>query len=422
MNKVNYIIKENYDLKNKLDSIIVRLKENDVKYQGFKTIQFSLLLSNSLEEISDKSLYYIEEIFNIDKAILFIREDSYDILNNIDKEIKRIKIVDKKSISYTFLQPDIKVCNQNSTVHSSFQMMQEQEECSYILCPVLVGKEIVAAIGLYSKNKNKFSEDHEFDFIKDLVVVVSIGLKKINDLYLFNLNSKKDELTGLYNKYYLEKINEEFFNDYKNNKEVYSIFLLTVSNINKIYNQIGKRKTDDFFKNLGSKLEKILKYNNGTVGRYSENEFYVIAKENEYNGLEAIKDDILNNMNKAIEKIKIEISHVLTIINVSGKFNKLKHNNKAATHSDILFLLNKISEEEKNKISYSGNYSEDYYNKEKEILSNLDELIKDFGQSKSLDKIKDQDVYLELKKKIVEQWVEDIKNTNSSIVEYNPFM
>ena len=54
MSNISNLLKENYDLKNELESMVMRVKENEAKHNGFKVIQFSMLLSDNLDEISNK--------------------------------------------------------------------------------------------------------------------------------------------------------------------------------------------------------------------------------------------------------------------------------------------------------------------------------------------------------------------------------
>ena len=289
MNKVSNIIKENFDLKNELDSIIARLKENDTKHQGFKIIQFSILFSNTLQEINDKSLFYIEEIFDVDKAILFVREKTYDFIDDNTNHFKRIVKINKESLTYTFLQPEIKVCNQHSTVHDYFKMMPEGEDCSYLLCPVLYNDEIVAVIGIYSKDKNKFSEDHDFDFLKDLPIIMSIGLKKLNDTYLLNLKNYTHPITGLNNETYLEELNNKFYKNFKSKNDIYTITYIKIPGITDLNKLMGRKKVNKFIQDISKVLKGMGKKLKFEVGSISFSQFYCVIKGHSGNALMVIE-------------------------------------------------------------------------------------------------------------------------------------
>ena len=62
MSNISNLLKENYDLKNELESMVMRVKENEAKHNGFKVVQFSMLLSDNLEEIDSKPMHYIMQI------------------------------------------------------------------------------------------------------------------------------------------------------------------------------------------------------------------------------------------------------------------------------------------------------------------------------------------------------------------------
>ena len=86
MSNVSTLLKENYDLKNELESMVMRVKENEAKHNGFKVVQFSMLLSDNLDEIDNKPMRYIEEIFDIERAVLFIKKDAMAIAQNYNNQ------------------------------------------------------------------------------------------------------------------------------------------------------------------------------------------------------------------------------------------------------------------------------------------------------------------------------------------------
>ncbi|MDE7169546.1 MAG: GGDEF domain-containing protein, partial [Mucispirillum sp.] len=104
MSKLNTLLKENYDLKNELESMVLRVKENEVKHQGFKTVQYSMLLSDNLNEISDKPMRYIEEIFDIDKTALFIRRGAFAVAEQSQSLGSRVLTAADDAFKYTFLE------------------------------------------------------------------------------------------------------------------------------------------------------------------------------------------------------------------------------------------------------------------------------------------------------------------------------
>ena len=94
MSNISNLLKENYDLKNELESMVMRVKENEAKHNGFKVVQFSMLLSDNLEEIDSKPMHYIEEIFDIERAVLFIKKDSMAVVQNYANKGVRVRVIE----------------------------------------------------------------------------------------------------------------------------------------------------------------------------------------------------------------------------------------------------------------------------------------------------------------------------------------
>ena len=94
MSKVNSLIKENQELKKELTEMLEILKENEAKQKGFKIVEYAFLLSNSLKELNNKPLKYLEEIFDIDKSHLFINKDILDF--DTEEEFDRISFEETK--------------------------------------------------------------------------------------------------------------------------------------------------------------------------------------------------------------------------------------------------------------------------------------------------------------------------------------
>ncbi len=192
-NNINNIIKENHDLKNELESMVIRIKENEAKHNAFKVVQFAMLLSNNLEEVNNKPLKYIEDIFEIDRAVLFIKKDTFTLIETNTNKNYRIMVPDDTAFSYTFLENNIRLGSDKSIIHKDFQIMPSNMNYSYAIIPIIDNNSIVAALGFYSSNKNKFSPDNNYDFIEELAVIAYITLKKLENEYLLTIKGMEND-------------------------------------------------------------------------------------------------------------------------------------------------------------------------------------------------------------------------------------
>ncbi len=182
MAKMNDILKENYELKQELKSMVSMVRKNESIYKGFRIVGFSLLVSDTVLEISDTALKYLEEIFNLDKAVIFFKEDSYEILSSVALDIARVKIVSADAFRYTFLEKRIYNGKADASIHEAFKVLDG--EYSYILSPIKRDKDIIGAVGMYSLDDKRFVLEKNFDFISDLSIFTAISIKNLNNRYL----------------------------------------------------------------------------------------------------------------------------------------------------------------------------------------------------------------------------------------------
>ena len=248
MSNISNLLKENYDLKNELESMVMRVKENEAKHNGFKVVQFSMLLSDNLEEIDNKPMHYIEEIFDIERAVLFIKKDSMAVAQNYANKGIRVRLVDSDAFSYTFLGTDTRSGTDKSVIHKDFQLMPTDVNYSYVLAPITDNGRIVAALGFYSSDKSRFSSDYNFDFVEEFALIASIALKKLDNAFLLEMQANTDYLTALPNKFIFDLTGKSSFEEFKKNGRNFTFIMFDLNNYKYINDKFGHLAGDEILK------------------------------------------------------------------------------------------------------------------------------------------------------------------------------
>lgn len=270
------LLKENYDLKNELESIVNRVKENEAKHNGFKVVQFYMLESGSLEEINNKPMRHIENIFEMDRAMLFLKKDALSIMQNYNNSYTRIKIVDSDAFAYTFLNNRTRSGNDKTVIHKEFNIMPLDSEFSYILVPVTDGGRIIAAIGFYSKDETRFSPDNRFDFIEELAYITSFALRNVENICILSMQANTDYLTGLPNKYIFDVHGRKIFDEYKENNKNFSFIMFDLNNYKYINDKFGHLAGDNVLQDIAYIMRTQVN-NNDVIGRFGGDEFYLFT-------------------------------------------------------------------------------------------------------------------------------------------------
>lgn len=326
MSNISNLLKENYDLKNELESMVMRVKENEAKHNGFKVIQFSMLLSDNLDEISNKPIKYIEEIFDIERAVLFIRKDALAVAQNFESKGSRVQIVNNEAFSYTFLDDDVRSGTDKSVIHKDFQLMPHDSDYSYVLVPITDNGRIVAALGFYSSDKNRFTKEYNFDFVEEFALIASIALKKLDNAFLLEMQANTDYLTGLPNKFIFDLTGNNSFREYKENGRSFTFFMFDLNNYKYINDELGHLAGDEILKLIARNMRNCMG-DYDILGRFGGDEFYLFTETTDKKELNTLIDNLIKAVEETtfIEDFNIKFGFCAgAVIVKEGEFNSFE--------------------------------------------------------------------------------------------------
>ena len=326
MSNISNLLKENYDLKNELESMVMRVKENEAKHNGFKVIQFSMLLSDNLDEISNKPIKYIEEIFDIERAVLFIRKDALAVAQNFESKGSRVQIVNNEAFSYTFLDDDVRSGTDKSVIHKDFQLMPHDSDYSYVLVPITDNGRIVAALGFYSSDKNRFTNEYNFDFVEEFALIASIALKKLDNAFLLEMQANTDYLTGLPNKFIFDLTGNNSFREYKENGRSFTFFMFDLNNYKYINDELGHLAGDEILKLIARNMRNCIG-DYDILGRFGGDEFYLFTETTDKKELNTLIDNLIKAVEETtfIEDFNIKFGFCAgAVIVKEGEFNSFE--------------------------------------------------------------------------------------------------
>ena len=179
--------------------------------------------------------------------------------------------------------------------------------------------------------------------ISTIWVGIAVGYTSLI-LALQNENIFIDKLTGLYNRYYLDKVSGELKRKRKN-----TMMMLDMNDFKSINDNFGHSQGDDALVSLAKVLEKTVEAN-GTVVRYAGDEFVIILNNGDEEAAEKCKQLIKTNLEEFNEthkkKYKLSASIGVGVFDLEKgnvdkilkKIDKLMYEDKRAyyalTHND----------------------------------------------------------------------------------------
>jgi len=291
MNKVNNMIKENSNLKDELTNLMELVKENEAKHAGFKTVEFAFLLAENLQEIIDKPLNYLEEIFGVDRAVLFINADELDFdreSNNLDY---RMYFMPEGVFKTFYLEK--RPYNDNNTMNLISEFSVYEDTASYLFAPLMRSGKIIGSLNLYSRDEKKFGGSIATDFIKDLAYISSVSLQKLYNTELIFRQTRTDFMTGTYNKLAMSEFLEAFMAKYKRHDQGFVYILMDIDNFKKINDTAGHLTGDTVIKAISDEIAEGLRASD-ILGRFGGDEFFMIVPhanmENLFTLVERLQD------------------------------------------------------------------------------------------------------------------------------------
>jgi len=278
MNKLNNIIRENAELKEEMSRLVELVKRNQVKHEGFRTVEFSFLLAESLREMIDKPLHYIEDIFDVDRAVMFINADVMDFdreTNNLDH---RIYFMPSGVFKTFFLEKRPYTGDNRLNLINEFDVYEDMG--SYLIAPLFHGDNIIGSINLYSREEEKYGDDVSTDFIKDLSAVASVSLQKMYNTELIFRQTRTDFMTGTYNKLAMAEFLEKMMAEYKRYGTGFYFVLLDIDNFKQINDTCGHLTGDNVIREISEEIKAGLRTSD-MLGRFGGDEFFLILPNHE---------------------------------------------------------------------------------------------------------------------------------------------
>ncbi len=304
MSKVDNFIRDSYKLREDFEKTVMLIQDNETKYQGFKVVQYAMLLSENLKEISDKALKYCEDIFGIDKVMLFVKKGVYAICQDLES-FERVTVAPVESFKFTFLEKRTYFGSNEmvSIIHKEFRHYGQSDVHSFALVPVIDGEEIVGAVGFYSSDVAKFTSDSNYDFLSELAIVTSIVMRKMDSVYRLALSAKTDYLTQLPNKAAMDETAIKWLARLVESDRQFAFIIVDFDNFKEINDKLGHVIGDEVLRKYAAMMKRHLGRKD-VLGRFGGDEFYLFTETTN----PATLKDIVQKINNDFSLIAVEKS------------------------------------------------------------------------------------------------------------------
>ena len=248
------------------------------------------------------------------------------VAQNFESKGSRVQIVNNEAFSYTFLDDDVRSGTDKSVIHKDFQLMPHDSDYSYVLVPITDNGRIVAALGFYSSDKNRFTKEYNFDFVEEFALIASIALKKLDNAFLLEMQANTDYLTGLPNKFIFDLTGNNSFREYKENGRSFTFFMFDLNNYKYINDELGHLAGDEILKLIARNMRNCIG-DYDILGRFGGDEFYLFTETTDKKELNTLIDNLIKAVEETtfIEDFNIKFGFCAgAVIVKEGEFNSFE--------------------------------------------------------------------------------------------------
>lgn len=306
LNNEVYLQKNRYKrAKRTNEELLVTQKKYEITYEQLSRQKQELELANKRLNRLTAEMYIQNELLRYISSVLDIKElmehvtDS--ILGAIGVTTCSLVIYDMNADSYyykvkstyldDFTAPFEKVVASgkldsyfnsgkpfldNNVYKGKYEFTADRQVGSLIVLP-LIKDEITYGLLIAEHDlKNSFYESNILQFFKGIATQINIAVSNANLYKKMEEMAKRDGLTGLYNRKFLQSKLEKIAQEAVDNNNNLSVALFDIDKFKNINDTYGHLFGDEALKVVAQITEKYTALNNGLVGRFGGEEFFIV--------------------------------------------------------------------------------------------------------------------------------------------------
>lgn len=295
----------------KLTKILLQLHTNYEILKHFnKTTDF--------EDFMMDALIKANKLLGIDQLFLFLYEDDLlKLISIVSKKHHYVKTcIDKNnnlSIWEVIYSGKVFILNDYQEIRKKFYgsyIHVDKQIKSLLAMPLFnKSKKTIGLLTAHSKNENIFNE-HTLPFYLELALETSKTLERSRQFSILKELSFLDELTGLYNRRFVNIILENEIKKISRYGGSFSLVIADMNNFKKINDVYGHLKGDETLKKVSEIIKKRIR-GSDIAGRFGGDEFAIVFfntnKQNVVNVMEDINKKI-KSLDLGID-IKVSLSY-----------------------------------------------------------------------------------------------------------------
>lgn len=334
INNTNDELVKNQEKVNRTNELLGLQKVKlEAAYRQIKRINSEMTIQNEIVKyISasldiDKLLTMVTESImaeiNVELCAIMVNEEiveSDDIIYRISTKYSEgfvdifTKFIKQGSFPKEFVQESSII--DNNVVPKNYEELGTNLLGSLLCIPLELNGVVIGKFYVGSARFGFFNEN--ISFYETIVAQINIAINNANMFSNMQNMARRDGLTGIYNRRYLNNTYQNFTEEVKKTKQAMTVILLDIDKFKKINDTYGHLFGDEVIQTVARLLEEHMKEHKALIARYGGEEFVAVIKNKSY---DQIKDS-LERLHKSIADYEFDCNgkkiHTSVSVGVSG--------------------------------------------------------------------------------------------------------
>jgi len=271
-------------LQSHLDSLIKRVRENDIKSRRFGKLEMTMLTLNSLRELMEQTLEDTRSVFDLDHVTLALIDDKKELYKYLQED----GLSPDKASGLVFLESPqlLEKCFgklmrpylgpfRREYCCTLFKHLPASSQSSVVLLPLFRRGRLLGSLNMASENPGRFSERMSTDFLDRLSAVLTVCLENTLNFELLRRTSLIDTLTGVNNRRFFDQRIDEEINRVVRGGACLSCLFLDIDHFKRVNDVYGHTVGDLALQTVSRTLRSSLRTTD-YVARWGGEEFLVL--------------------------------------------------------------------------------------------------------------------------------------------------
>ncbi|WP_459950717.1 DUF484 family protein [Denitratisoma sp. agr-D3] len=280
----NALTVENLYLRQQLQSLLAKARQNEEKLRRFDQIERRLIGIRSLVELIQFLLKDFREAFRLDAMALLLVDPEYEITRLLEQEsagrmpFPGLCLLEDAS-SFSSLYPRNRPClGPYDPGRAAQQFPPHAELASVALLPLLRQNTLIGGLHLGSASADRFSADDSTDFLERLTSIASICLENALNHERLQSVGLTDVLTGINNRRYFESRCLEEVALARRNGSPLACMFFDLDHFKHINDSLGHQAGDEALRKVASVIKLMLR-SCDVLARYGGEEFVALLPQ-----------------------------------------------------------------------------------------------------------------------------------------------